>query len=249
MEWQQIQELLNSLEKDYISLSIVDDYLKNEDNYETENKQINAFLFYFIKSINKKINEIPKSVDEVRNIIIKYGNDVNKILDFLNELKTSINGINKGIEVVKACVEISDKPYEFEDGYENSLSFKSSSYIRSKAAEIYNRDDMTPLEKFKYCDTFEKSLSESEKGELHVQTFIGKVDMVVSNKATMKDMLKVMKGGNPFEKAEKFQQCLMDIGMIAESEQEKASLEENLKWYDNILESDFYKSLHSSKTY
>lgn len=249
MEWQQIQELLNQLEKDYISLSMVEDYLKDEKNYETESKNTNLFLFYFIKSLNKKIGEIPKSVDEVRNIIIKYGNDTNKILDFLIGIETSINNINKGIEIVRACVEISDKPYEFKDGYENSLLFKNFCHMYSKAAEIFDRDDMTPLEKSKYCDTFDESLSDSEKGELHVQALIAKPEQATLNKFTMNLMMNLMKGGNPFEKAEKYQQCIMDCGMASENIQDEASLEDNLKWYGNILESDFYKSLQNSKTY
>lgn len=49
MEWQRVQEILNELENDYINLSITNEYLSKEENYETENKNINVLLFYFIK--------------------------------------------------------------------------------------------------------------------------------------------------------------------------------------------------------
>lgn len=49
MEWQKIQEILNELENKYINLSIINEYLAKEENYETENKNINGLLFYFIK--------------------------------------------------------------------------------------------------------------------------------------------------------------------------------------------------------
>lgn len=60
--------------------------------------------------------------------------------------------------------------------------------------------------------------------------------------------MNIMKGGSPFEKANKFQQCLMDTAAFSEEKQGRALLEENLKWYGNILESHFYKSLQGHKT-
>lgn len=248
MEWQKIQEILNELENKYINLSIINEYLAKEENYETENKNINGLLFYFIKSLNKKIQEIPSSIDQVRNVIFEYGNDANKILDYLNNLKKDLENVNMAIDVIKAYVEISDKPYEFKEGYENSLTYKYYCYMYEKMAEVYDNDSMTIKEKYEYCDKFEEGLSDNEKGELHVQSLIGEADKASLNKVLMNVTMNIMKGGSPFEKANKFQQCLMDTAAFSEEKQGRALLEENLKWYGNILESHFYKSLRGHKT-
>lgn len=247
MGWQKVQEMLNQLENNYINLSIVNEYLSVPENYETENKNINLLLFYFIKSLNKKINEIPNSIDDVRNEIMKYGNDIDKILYFLNNVNKDIENINYAIKVINAYVEISDKSYEFKEGYESSLTYKYYCYMYEKMAEIYDDDSMTLEEKFEYCNKFEESLTEKEKGELHVQSSIGKSDKALLNKTLMKVMMGLMKNSKPFERANKFEQCLMNIAVVAEDKQSNASLEENLKWYGNILESDFYKSLQNYK--
>lgn len=248
MEWQKVQEILNELENDYINLSITNEYLSKEENYETENKKINGLLFYFIKSLNEKIQEIPSSIDQVRNVIFEYGNNANKILYYLNNIKKDLENINMAIDVIKAYVEISDKPYEFKEGYESSLTYKYYCYMYKKMTEVYDNDSMTIKEKYEYCDKFEEGLSDNEKGELHVQTLIGEEDKTLLNKLLMNVMMSIMKGGNSFDKANKFQQCLIDTAAFAEEKQSKASLEENLKWYGNILESDFYKSLKEQKT-
>lgn len=161
MEWQKIQEILNELENKYINLSIINEYLAKEENYETENKNINGLLFYFIKSLNKKIQEIPSSIDQVRNVIFEYGNDANKILDYLNNLKKDLENVNMAIDVIKAYVEIPDKPYEFKEGYENSLTYKYYCYMYEKMAEVYDNDSMTIKEKYEYCDKFEEGLSDN----------------------------------------------------------------------------------------
>ncbi len=247
MEWQRVQEILNELENDYINLSITNEYLSKEENYETDNKNINVLLFYFIKSLNKKIQEIPCSINDARNVIFSYGNDANKMLDYLNNLKKDLENINHAIDIIKVYVDISDKSYEFKDGYENSLIYKYHCDIYEKMAEVYDNDSMTTKEKYEYCNNFEENLSEMEKGELHVQSSIGKADKALSNKVLMNVMMNIMKGGSPFEKANKFQQCLMDAAAFAKEKQNNASLEDNLKMYGNILESDFYKSFQNQK--
>lgn len=178
---------------------------------------------------------------------MKYGNDIDKILFFLNCVNKDIDNINYAIIVINVYVEILDKSYEFKEGYESSLTYKYYCYMYEKMAEIYDDDSMTLQEKFEHCDKFDESLTEKEKGELHVQSSIGKPDKVLLNKTLMKVMMGLMKNGKPFEKANKFQQCLMNTAAVAEEKQSKASLEENLKWYGNILESDFYKSIQNHK--
>lgn len=114
--------------------------------------------------------------------------------------------------------------------------------------ECVDNDNMSIKEKYEYCDSFENGLSDEEKGEMHIQSFIGKQDKALLNKRVMEIMLKKnMTGKNVFPKAEMFRQCMMDIGAYAEKQQENASLEDNLKTYANILESPFYKSLSDVK--
>ncbi len=248
MNWQEVYDKLNGLDTDFVNLDMVKDFLSKEENYETKNNIINIFIFYFINSLKNKVKDMPNSLDDVRNILMSYGNDINTIVKYLDALKLDFNNIDKGMKLINALILISDKDYDYEDGYENSLRCKNTVNTYNRISEIYDNDKMTIEEKCEYCVSFENGLSDEEKGELHIQTFIGKEDKVLLNKALTKVMLKkVMTGGNTFSKAKKFEQCFLNIGAYAEKVQENASLEENLKMYANILESPFYKSLSDVK--
>lgn len=248
MNWQEVYDRLNTLDNDFINLDNIKVVLSKEENYETENKRINTFLFYFINSLKRKIKDMPNSLDDVRKVLMSYGNDINKIISYLDGLKLNFNNLNKGIRIVKVLVAISDDNYDYKDGYENSLSYKYAVNLYDKLSEIYDRDDMSTKEKYEYIDSFEKNLSDEEKGEMHIQTLIGEQDEALLNKKFMEIMLKkVMTGENIFSKAEKFNKCLMDNMAYAENLQATANLEDNLKCYANILESPFYKSLTDVK--
>lgn len=248
MNWQEIYDRLNALDADFINLYTINGFISKEENYETGNNSINILMFYLIKSLKIKIENMPTSLDEVRNELMKYGNDINKIAKYLDILKLNFNNINEGMNLINALILISDKNYEYKEGYENSLSYKNTINLYNKISEVYDKDDMNVKEKYEYCDSFEYDLSDGEKGEMHIQSLIGNQDKALLNKKLMEIMLKkVMTGKNIFSKAEKFRQCMMDVSTYAENMQSSASLEDNLKMYANILKSPFYKSLSEVK--
>lgn len=249
MDWQQIQQKLNKIENEYINLPIIIEYIYNESNFETENQNINIHLFYLVKSIKKAIENISKDIEQIRSKMLEYGNDITKIIEFLEKIEKDFDSLNKGILLSKTLVEISDKSYEYETGYENSLKFKCQKNMHKKVIDICENDNMSIKEKYEYADDFDKELSTPLKGELHVQSLIGKDDEKIFNSFLTKLFLENMKVKNPFKKMEKYHQTLYKIGAYAEDELDNSSLLNILNDLGTILESPFVKSLNKGKKY
>ena len=249
MGWEQIQQKLNKIENEYINLSITIEYISNESNFETENQNINTSLFYLVKSIIKTIENIPKDINEIRSKMMEYGNDITKIIGFLEKIEKDFDNLNKGVLLSKTLVEISDKTYEYETGYENSLKFKCHKNMQEKVIDICENDNMSIKEKYEYADDFDKTLSTPLKGELHVQSLIGPDDKKIVNSFLTKLFLEKMKCSNPLQKMEKYHQTILEIGAYAEDKLANGSLLERLNDLGTILESPFVKSLNKGKKY
>ena len=241
MNWLEIKEKLNSLNECYLELENDKLFLSDEKNYETQRKRIDVGMFYFVKAIKNKINELPNSLDEVRNQIMTLGNDANKMGEYLNRLENNIRLCQSATEVLRTIIEISDKTYEFKDGYENSLSCKQQMDYMEKCIEMMDRDDLTDEQKYEYADSFSKNLNDEDKGELVVQTFIGKDVKDILNAKIVQLFVSKFKGN--IRKIDDYLQFLLEMGAVAESNMDNGPIEEQLKWYKPILVSPFVKNM------
>lgn len=241
MNWLEIQEKLNNLNEGYLQLENDKLFLKDEKNYETQRQKIDVGMFYFVKAIKNKINELPNSLDEVRNQIIALGNDTDKIGEYLNKLESNVRLCQIAMEVLRTILEISDKTYEYKDGYENSLTCKQQMDYMERCIEMMDRDDLTAEQKYEYADVFGKNLNNEDKGELMVQTLIGEDAQDILDVKIMQLFVSKFKGN--IRKIDDYSQFLFEMSVVAENNMDNEPLEEQLKWYKPILVSPFVKSM------
>lgn len=247
MSWLDIQKKLEVLVDEYSNYDVIKQFVFDENNYQTQNPNLFNTLFYLSAAMKKQINDIPETIDVVRNEILKYGNNLEDVSKYLQKVIKDFDVLNRGYKVFKTLIMLIDKEYEFKEGYENSLSCKSFMDRLNKIIEIYEKDDMPIKEKYEYLDSFDNTLSIEEKGELHIQTFIGKIDEVAKNRLTTPLLMNEMKKGNPFKRMQKIHDIILQTGAYAQDQLEKSSLEEQLTWLECILESEYVKNMNGPK--
>lgn len=241
MNWLEIQEKLNQLNGKYLELENDKLFLEKEENYETKNQKINIALFYLVKAIKNKIKKLPLSDELVRQQIMNLGNDIDKVNNFLGKLSNDFELYETGMEVVRTLIVLSDKDYEFKDGYENSLVYKHRMDFTEKTIEMMDRDDLTIEEKYDYIDSFDKNLPDEDKGELHVQALIGKDENHMVEMKMAQILFSAFKGD--IRKIDDYHQLTLEVGAVAENRIDEEPLEEQLKYYNQILISPYVKNM------
>lgn len=247
MTWLDVQQRLGELEEQIYSLPMIVDFVNNEENFDNEKQTLFIMQFHSFNSVKRKIEQLPKSMDEIRNNILKYGNDLQMVCEYLKKVEKDFDDLNKGVEILKVLVSLNGKEYEFKDGYENSFSFHSHMSLLKKIIEIYENDDMSAEEKYKYSDVYDSTLTKEEKGELHIQGFIGTPDKSILNKATAPLYFNEMRRGNAIKRMEKIQRVFMETGAYCEEVLQNMSLEQLIENYGCILESNYVKTMQDQK--
>lgn len=247
MNWMEIQSKLNDLNDKYLELNNDKMFLENETNFETNKKAIDNILFYLVKAIKNKIKDLPVSDEETRKRIMDFGNDIDGISKYINKLVNDFELYEKGMKVVKTIIDLSDKEYEFEDGFENSLSYKQKIDYIEKTIEMMNNDKLTIEEKYDYIDSFDKTLSNEDQGELHVQALIGKDENHIVEMKTIQILSNSY--GNAFEAFKKFDeyyQFVLEVGAVAENRMDNEPLEKRLEDIGTILDSPYVKKMNQN---
>lgn len=241
MNWMEIQEKLNELSNKYLEIANDKLFLEKEVNYQTKNQRINIVIFYLVKSIKNKINDMPKSDEQVRLQIMNLGNDINSITNYINKLYNDFELCKKGMQIIETLVELSDKNYVFKDGVENSLSYKQKIDYVEKTIEMMDKDNLTIEEKYDYIDSFDKNLSNEDKGELHVQALIGNDENRIANKKMTQILFTAFKGNT--KKMSEYYQFTLEIGSVAEYKMDNDKLEQQIKDIGTILDSPFVQNM------
>lgn len=244
MDWMEIQKKLNDLNDKYLDLSNDKLFLDKETNYETQNQHINNMMFYFVKAIKNKIKDMPSSAEQVRQHVMELGNDINSISNYLNKLDNDFKLYETGMQVVRTLIDLSDKEYEFEDGFENSLIYKQRIDYFEKMIEMMDKDNLTIEEKYDYIDTFDKTLSDEDKGELHVQALIGKDEKHISDIKLAQLLFTAFKGN--IRKTDDYYQFALELGAVAENKMESKPLEKQLDVLATILVSPYVQNMKQS---
>lgn len=241
MNWIEIQQKLNNLNDKYLELSNGKLFLEKETNYETKNQNVNNIMFYLVKAIKNKIKDMPMSDEQTRQQIMNMGDDINSITNYINKISSDFETYEKGMQAVKTLIELSDKNYEFKDGFENSLLYKQKIDYVEKIVEMMDRDDLTIEEKYDYIDSFDKTLSDENQGELHVQALIGKDENHMADMKTAQILFTSFEGN--IKKFDDYYQFCLEIGSVAENKMDSKPLEEQLKFYTTILDSPYVQNM------
>ncbi|MBQ9013886.1 MAG: hypothetical protein IJ094_10135 [Bacilli bacterium] len=248
MDWQKVYDLLNGVEEKYDKFREANEYILDEKNYETNNNGLNGLFFYFVRAIKEKVKTIPVNFDSVRTNAMNFGNDAVGMEGYLSKVNDDIDKVIYAVRILKDYQKISDISYEYEDGYENSLKYKSFCDKIKKIAEVFEDEKMTLEQKYKYCDSFEKTLSKEENGELTVQSIIGKEDNALKQTQITQVVLSLMGKDNFLSKMDQFYQFFLELGSYAEEKLDTYPLEQHIKDLEVIYDSKFYKSLEANKT-
>ena len=241
MNWLEIQESLNNLSARYMELEANNTFLEKEENYETKNQIVNIGVFYLVKAIKDKVKQMPVSDEEVRKQIMAFGSDVNSISDYLRNLSNDFETYETGMEIVKTLIEISDKQYDFQGDIKDSLLFRQRIDFHTKALEMMDRNDLTLEQKYDYIDSFDKTLSEEEQGELHIQSIIGNIENAVVQTAVAPMLMKAFK--LDVRKYDAFAQFIIEVGSVGENRLNDEPLEKQVSDYKSILVSPFVKAM------
>lgn len=244
MNWVEIQQKLNDLNDKYLELTNDTLFLGNETNYETKNQNINNMMFYLVKAIKNKIKDMPSSVEQIRQQVMNYGNDINSISNYLIKLDDDFKSYETGMQVLRTLIELSDKEYAFEGSFENSLFYKQKIDTFEKMIEMMDKDNLTIEEKYEYVDSFDKKLSDEDKGELHVQALIGKDENHITDGKLAQLLLMAFKGN--IKKVDDYYQFALEIGAVAENKMDNKSLEKQLEYLSTILVSPYVQNMKQS---
>ena len=248
MNWIDIQKLLNELEEKYNSLYLLNDYILKEENYDIDNMKAARYIFFLMKQIKKSLSTLPKNMDEVRSVCITYGNDTKKLEEKLKKILKGIDELFLGVSFVKLLVEISNKTYRFEGGYEKSLMYKNELSKFSKVAKMIGNKDLTRKEKYEQYASYENSLSKEDKGELYVQEFIAIPNLIYESRMIL-DLVKknVKNNENPYIFLERLKLTNLEINAYKEDLLDEEPLSEKLKVYDAMESSPFIKNMKNNK--
>lgn len=244
MSWMEIQSKLNDLNDKYLELANDKIFLENEKNFETNKQATDNILFYLVKAIKNKIKNLPVSDEETRKKIMDFGDDINSISKYINKLVNDFELYEKGMKIVKTIIDLSDKEYDFEDGFENSLCYKQKIDYIEKTAEMMDNDKLTIEEKYDYIDSFDKTLSSEDQGELHVQTLIGKDENHITDMRVAQILFNKFKGN--IKKFDEYYQFVLEIGAVAESRMDNEPLEKRLEDIGTILDSPYVKKMNQN---
>lgn len=251
LSWMQIQEIINHLQQSYDDINVVKEYISKEENYETDNKNVNLVLFYLVKKLKEKLEKMPENVEEIMNNTMKLGNDTYKIANYLTGLEKDLKNVITAYQTIKAHVEIAPMEYDFGENPNNSLSYKFKEDYVKKIVHFMNNDDMSIDEKYEHYDSFDKNLNNEEKGELKVQALIGKEDPIAYAQLVNKYLFSGMEISNSAQIMvimKKFERAYIQAGAYAQQKLSNESFEEILEDYKTILDSPFYRNLQKEKT-
>lgn len=244
MDWMEIQTKLNNLNNKYLELENNKLFLEKESNYETKRQNIDRVLFYLVQSIKRKINEIPESIAIVRQNVMNLGNDINSINNYLNKISNDFDLYEQGMKLTKTILDLSDKNYEYKEGYKNSLLYKQKKDYIEKSIEMMDRDDLSIEEKCEYIDSFDKTLSDEDKGELHVQALIGTQEKHIEDMEISQMIFTEFI--DDIKKIDDFYQFNLEIGAVAENETENEPLDKMLEDIGTILVSPYVKNMNQT---
>ena len=110
-----------------------------------------------------------------------------------------------------------------------------------------NNDKLTIEEKYDYIDSFDKTLSNEDQGELHVQALIGKDENHIAETKTIQILSNSY--GNAFEAFKKFDeyyQFVLEVGAVAENRMDNEPLEKRLEDIGTILDSPYVKKMNQN---
>lgn len=187
-------------------------------------------------------------MDEVRSTCITYGNDTKKLEEKLKSILKGIDELFLGINFVKLLVEISNKTYRFEGEYEKSLMYKNELSKFSKVAKMIGNKDLTRKEKYEQYASYENSLSKEDKGELYVQEFIAKPNLIYESRMILDLVRKNVKNNeNPYIFLERLKLTDLEINAYKEDLLDEEPLSEKLKVYDAMESSPFVKKMKNNK--